>query len=372
MKSKAILTAFILLTAILLISAGCSDSSSAPTQNSTAETRTETAPAAADSAADSVETKEPYKLRAVTQQTFSETIIADMLGFFADEDIEMEYIGALGTGVTQFQAIELGEIDVFTQGHLTEVAKARLGGLMMTAVAPGFIDDPDNPHVNYLVREDSPLQTLADITKYNAKIAADPEGVCTGGFIIRFCNDNGLDWHEVEFVNIQGQVGLAEQSLLQGLIDVTTSHTPLYSKALAQGGVRSLGTSYDIVQSPSGGLAVRGFSDKFIEEHPDVVQGWVNAMYRARVFMENNPVYSSIVGAEYLELTPEEAISNSYDQHKNIEPEWAEQWVKLGEASNYWETGQFKAEELYTNQFVPEDAPASDAEIGKEYLGQVN
>ena len=123
-----------------------------------------------------------FKLRAVTQTTFSETIIADRLGFFADEGIEIEYVGALGRGITQFQAIELGEIDVFTQGHLTSVGQARLAGIKVKAVSPGFIDDPDNPHVLYLVREDSPLRSLDDLP--GSKVAASAS-VCTDGFLKR-------------------------------------------------------------------------------------------------------------------------------------------------------------------------------------------
>ncbi|GHU49670.1 hypothetical protein FACS1894127_3470 [Clostridia bacterium] len=306
-----------------------------------------------------------FTLRAVTQTTFSETIIADRLGFFEDEGIKIEYIGTLGQGITQPQALAQGDIDVFTQGHLTDVAQARLAGLTTRAVAPGFVDDPDNPHVTYLVREDSDIYSIEDFA--GKKIGMTNNAVCIDGFIKKYFKDRGLDSSTIEFVTLP-QAGQAEQSLVNGQIDVTTSHTPFAGVALAAGGVRAAGKSYDIVGTPAGGMAVRGFTDEFIEEHPDIVQGFVNATYRARVFMEAYPEYSKIVGAEYLNLKPEEVSSNSYCQEKNIPPEWAELWFDLSEELEYWKNGDILPEDAYTNAFVPEDPPASDAEIAKEGL----
>ena len=307
-----------------------------------------------------------FTLRAVTQTTFSETIVADELGFFADEGIQIEYIGALGQGVTQYQALEQGDIDVFTQGHLTDVGLARKAGLRPVAVAPGFLDDPDNPHVTYLVREDSDIQSIEDFGGH--KVAIGMNSVCTDGFLKMYFEDNGLDPESIEFVTLT-QPGQAEQALVNDQIDVTTSHTPFAGVALAGGGVRVAGSSYDIVQNPGGGLAVRGFREDFIAEHPDVVQGFVNANYRARRFMEANPEYSKVVGAAYLKLKPEEVSSNSYCQEKNIPEEWAQLWFDLSERLGYWKKGEVDTASIYSNNFVPKDPPASDAEIGADAAG---
>jgi ABC-type nitrate/sulfonate/bicarbonate transport system substrate-binding protein len=153
--------------------------------------------------------------------------------------------------------------------------------------------------------------------------------------------------------------------LVNGLIDVSTSQTPYGGVALAAGGVRLLARSWDIFESPGAGLAARGFSDKFIEEHPDVVQGFVNAMYRARVFIENNNEYARIIGGEYLGLDPSEISSNSYDQNKNIDPKYVEEWWEISEFIGLWEPGDIKPEEVYTNAFVPKDIPESDWTIGR-------
>ncbi len=121
MKKFNFLT-FILVFSLILSLVGCGKSGS--TSEATQTTKSQAGGE-----------KELFTLRAVTQTTFSETIIADKLGFFKDEGIEIKYIGTLGQGITQFQAIEQGDIDVFTQGHLTDIARARIAGLTPRAVA---------------------------------------------------------------------------------------------------------------------------------------------------------------------------------------------------------------------------------------------
>ena len=341
---------------------GCGSSSTEPVNAGQSPEPTVSAAPSSSPEASEPAVKEVFTLKCVTQTTFSETIIADKLGFFEDEGIKIEYVGSLGQGVTQFQAIEQGIIDVFTQGHPSSIAQARLAGIKVKQVAPGFVDAPDNPHIMYLVKDDSPIQTLDDLI--GKKVGISFIGPCTNGYIEYYLESKGLDPESVEFITLT-QPGQAEQAVTLGQIDVTTSHTPYGGVALNQGGVRLLATSWDIFQSPGAGFAARGFSDRFIEAHPDIVQGYVNAMYRARVFMEANLEYAKEVGAEYLELEPEEVSSNSYDQSKNINPQYVEEWFTIAEKIGLWNTGDIKPEEVYTNDFVPKDVPASDAAIGK-------
>jgi ABC-type nitrate/sulfonate/bicarbonate transport system substrate-binding protein len=304
--------------------------------------------------------KELFGLRMVTQTTNSETIIADRLGFFENEGIQAVFIGALGQGVTQYQAIATDDLDVFTQGHLTNEAQARLAGLDIKTVQPGFVDDDVYPHVTYLVREDSDIQSIEDFA--GKKVGISANGVCLDGYITKYFTEHGLDPSTVEYVTLP-QPGQPEQSVLQGLIDVTTSHSPYSGTALAAGGVRRAAASWDIFESPAAGMATRGFSGKFIEEHPDIVQGWVNAMYHARVFIEKYPEYSREVSADYLGLDAKDVSLNRWPQEKNIPQDWAEFWFDLSEELEYWKPGDITIDEVVTNEFVPTDYPAEYDEI---------
>jgi ABC-type nitrate/sulfonate/bicarbonate transport system substrate-binding protein len=303
---------------------------------------------------------ELFPLRMVTQTTNSETIIADRLGFFADQGIQAVYVGVLGQGVSQDQAIATGDLDVFTQGHITNQAQARIAGLKSKVVQLGFVDDPDNPHVTYLVREDSDIQSIEDFA--GKKVGISGQGVCIDGYITTYFKERGLDPNTVEYVTMP-QAGQPEQAVVQGLIDVTTSHSPFGGIALAQGGVRRAAASWDIFESPAAGMATRGFGEDFIEEHPDIVQAWSNAMYHARVFIERHPEYSREVSADYLGLDPNDVSLNKWPLEKNIPQEWAELWFRLSEDLGYWEPGEITIDEVITNEFVPTDYPEEYDEI---------
>ncbi|MDR1028558.1 MAG: ABC transporter substrate-binding protein [Clostridiales Family XIII bacterium] len=306
------------------------------------------------------EEKELFPLRMVTQTTNSETIIADRLGFFANEGIEAVFIGTLGQGVTQYQAIATGDLDVFTQGHLTNEAQARIAGLDIKTVQPGFVDDEEYPHVTYLVREDSDIQSIEDFA--GKKVGITMNGVCIDGYITKYFTEHGLDPSTVEYVTLP-QPGQAEQAVVQGLIDVTTSHSPFGGIALAAGGVRRCAASWDIFENPAAGMATRGFSGAFIEEHPDVVQGWANALYHARVFIEKYPEYAREVSADYLGLDAKDVSLNRWPQERNVPQDWAEFWFDLSEELGYWEAGDITIDEVLTNEFVPTDYPVKYDEI---------
>jgi len=91
----------------------------------------------------------------------------------------------------------------------------------------------------------------------------------------------------------------------------------------------------------------------------------VNATYRARLFLIANPAYSKTIGAKYLELKPEQVSSNTFTNEKTIRADWADLWFNMSEDLGYWKHGDIIANQVYTDKFVPKDAPASDSQIGK-------
>jgi len=291
-----------------------------------------------------------FTIRVMTQTGFNELNVADELGYFKEEGIKISYIGTLGKGVTEYQLIEQGQLDAFTGGHPPNVAQARLAGVKVKAVAPGMVDNEDFPHVRYLVQDSSPLQSLEDIT--DEKISISGIGACNDGYIKYYLQSKGLPYDKIEWVTLSTG-GQQEQSLVQGQIAVTTSHPPYAGKSLAAGGVREIGTSWDIFHSPGAGLSVRGFSEKFIEEHPEIVQGFVNAMYKARIWINTHQEEAIEINAKYLKLEPKDLSVFWYDESKNITPDYIEQWFKIAEAIGLWKEGDIMPEEVYTNDFIP-------------------
>lgn len=291
-----------------------------------------------------------YTLRIQTQTGFNEVNVADELGFFKDEGIKIEYTGVLGQGVTSYQLLEQGVNDI-AGGHPAEAAQAILAGVDVVMITPGIVDNPNFPHVQYLVQENSDIKSLEDII--GKKVGETASGVCYDGYLKYYLKTHDVSGNfEIITLNKAGQ---QEQSLAQGIIDVTTSHPPYAGKALAAGGVRKIATSWDIFHSAGAGLSCRGFKKSFIEEHPDVVQGYSNAMYKARLWINSHQEEAKIINAKYLNLEPKDLSVFWFDENKNIDPTYMDQWFEISELLNLWKKGDISPKDIYTNKFVPAD-----------------
>jgi sulfonate transport system substrate-binding protein len=292
-----------------------------------------------------------FPIRVVTQTGFNEINVADELGFFKDEGIKIEYTGVLGQGVTEFQLLEQGINDAFVGSHPPSVAQARLAGVKVKIVAPGMVDNPDFPHVRYLVQKDSPITSLDQIA--GKKVAISATGPCLDGYLKYYMKKNNIKG-DVEWVTLS-KPGQEEQSLDQGLIEVTTSHPPYAGKELSSGNARQIATSWDILHSPGAGLSCRGFTEDFIAKHPDQVQGFVNAMYKARVWINSHQDEAKKIVAKFLNLEPDDLSVFWYDEEKSINPEYINEWYGIAEDIGLWKHGDITQEEIYTNDFVPKD-----------------
>lgn len=291
-----------------------------------------------------------FKIRVATQTTFNETQIADKLGFFREEGIEIEYTGVLKPGITEYQLIAQGINDAFISSHPPNVAQARLAGIKVVAVAPGMVDNENFPHVRYLVKEDSPIKTLNDIL--NRKVSITSISACTDGYVKYYLKQNNLE-DKVQWVTLPNP-GQQEQSLVQGLVDMATSHPPYAGIALKQGGVRQIATSWDILKDPAAGLSVRGFSEDFIKKNPEVVKGFCKAMYKARVWINSHQDEAKAIIAKCLDLKTEDISVFWYDEHKAIEQAYIETWFEIAEDLGLWKKGEIKPTDIYVNDYAPE------------------
>ncbi|MDR2586728.1 MAG: ABC transporter substrate-binding protein [Coriobacteriales bacterium] len=307
-------------------------------------------------------TGELFPIRVITQTVFNEIIVGDTLGFFEDEGIKIEYIGTLPQGVTEFQLLEQGEADAFVSVHPPQIGQARVAGIDAVAVAPGSRDTKLFPHMHYLVPEDSPIQTLDDLK--GKTIGIPSIAACTTG-LVEYWFANKSETADAEFVALGTNL---ESALLQSQVDASTSHNPFAGKALAAGGLRRIATSNDVLQQEDFSLAGRGFLRSFIEEHPDVVQGFVNALYRSRLWINDHVDEAAALNATSMQLEPEDVSAALWETSKTLKPQDLERWVQLAEIIGNWEPGQIVAEELYDNSFgenIP-DVPESDKTLSFE------
>ncbi|HWR08486.1 ABC transporter substrate-binding protein [Sporomusa sp.] len=282
-----------------------------------------------------------------------EVVIGNEVGFFREEGIEIVFTGVLKGGATELQTVAQGINDAFIGGHPYNVAQAIMAGIKVKAVAPGMIDDPEFPHVRYLVREDSPIKSLDDIVGKKVSQSSSTSA-CQDGYLKLYLKQHNLPL-DVEWVKLPNP-GQQEQALKQGLVDMTTSHPPYSGITVKQPGIRQVGTSYDIVKNPGAGLSVRGFSEKFIEEHPDVVRAFCRALQKSHKWINANQKEATAIIAKKLKVDNQDNVSVfRYEERGIIDPSYMELWVKLSEDINLWKPGAIKATDLYTNEFAPND-----------------
>ncbi|MHB8065893.1 MAG: ABC transporter substrate-binding protein [Ruminiclostridium sp.] len=291
-----------------------------------------------------------FTIRVATQTSFNETQIAEDLGYFKEQGIRIEYTGVIKAPMTEYQLIAQGINDAFIGGHPNNVAQARLAGIKVLVTAPGMIDNEKFPHVRYLVRNDSTIKSLNDIN--GKKVAISSLGVCTNGYLQYYLLQNKLP-DEVKWVTLPN-AGQMEQSLSQGLIDVSTSHPPYAGIAVKQGGVRQIASSWDILHDPSAGLSVRGFSDDFIKENPEIVKGFNAALAKVHPWINAHQEEAKVIIGKRLNLKPEDLSVFWYDEEKSINPAYIETWFNLSEKLGLWKHGEIKPTDIFTNAYAPQ------------------
>jgi ABC-type nitrate/sulfonate/bicarbonate transport system substrate-binding protein len=292
-----------------------------------------------------------YPIRVLTPTTVSIFLIGDVLGFYQDEGIKMEFIGAAEKGVSPYQLMEMGKLDL-TAGHPPDVAQARRAGIKVKGVTSAFVDNPDQPHVTYITQEDNPIKTLDDIV--GKKVAIQSTGVCQEGYLKYYLKSRGLNADNVEFF-VFGQQGLSEQSVLQGVTDIAAAHPPYNDKLLAAGGTRKVATSWDIFHSPGAGLTLEVVPEELIEKHPDVVQGLVNGIYKSRIWVNKHPEEAKKIFAEKNGIDPADLSVFYFDPARHIDPAHIDAWFEIAEFLDLWEKGEVSPEDIYTPNFVAKE-----------------
>jgi ABC-type nitrate/sulfonate/bicarbonate transport system substrate-binding protein len=289
---------------------------------------------------------------------FMTNIIADDLGYFKEEGIKIEFVGDTGK-ITGFQLIEQGLVDA-VYSHPDSVVQARIAGADVKGVAPDVVDNEKIPHVQYLVSAKSDIKSLEDVKDKKFAIASNV--ACYDEFPQYYLIKHGVETDKINWVTL-ATPGQMEQSLDQGLVHVVASHPPYAGKALASGTVRKIATSWDIFHSPGTGLYMSCFSSDFIKAHPKEIQGYVNAMYKTRLWVDANLDEAKKIVSKYLDLKTEDISSFYYDTNKNVDPKYVDEWFELCETIGKWKEGDIAKEDIYTNEFVPKDQPELEAQL---------
>ncbi|MEU5790713.1 ABC transporter substrate-binding protein [Micromonospora purpureochromogenes] len=208
--------------------------------------------------------------------------LAADLGYLGD--VKLKWIGNVTGGPQDIQATATGQSD-FGGAFNGAIVKLATANAPITAVVSYYGSDAQT-FQGYYVLDGSPIRTARDLI--GKKVGMNTLGAHAEAVLKIWLARNGLSPAEI------GQVELvaippvnSEQSLRQRQIDVAVLGGVIRDKAVANGGVRTIFTDYELLGAFSGGSYV--FRDDFLKRNPDTVKTFVSGVGRAIEWARSQP-----------------------------------------------------------------------------------
>lgn len=209
--------------------------------------------------------------------------IAEDQGYFAEEGIEVTFEVAQG-GAAVIPAVISGNYD-FGFSNLTSQMVAASQGLPIKTIAPGIFSTGivGKDSTATVVAPDSDITSPADLSGRSvATNTLKNNFVMTASYIVQ--NDGGdptqIEWTEIPWPDMTA-------ALLNGNVDAVTLVEPFLSAAIAQGAKPVLWNWADT--DPDFLVAGYFTTAQYLEQNPEIVEGFTRAINKARSFADANP-----------------------------------------------------------------------------------
>ncbi|MBJ7275796.1 ABC transporter substrate-binding protein [Marinobacter salarius] len=273
---------------------------------------------------------------------YAAVYVADELGYYADEGLEVQITAFRGGSAAQ-QALASDAMDIinyFPPGAAVAIER----GVEQKVVAVGAAR-PDGWHM--MVKVGSSIEKPEDLD--GRRVGITGKNSTTDYYALWVADQYGI---EIETVPVGG-AGMIP-ALLSDQVDAISAFSPLTYRLMVSGDGRSL---VDYAKDMPPTLPdVWVASQDMIDKHPEQVEGVLRAMYRATRYMQENRDYSidflrKFTGEddpEVLRLEYEVGIMNRATS-ANIEPEWLKASLGLAGDSG---SGALSPDEVYTDQFA--------------------
>ncbi len=241
----------------------------------------------------------------IDPQISAQQIIADKLGYFKDEglNITCQYLQS-GTEISPL--IAGGTAKVSCESIYTCIPLAA-NGVGVKIIAP-VADAGDTQCV--VASGKSGIKTSADI-------AGKKIGMSTGAgvqmAIMSMCDDLGVDYDSLEFVNLApaDQISAMEA----GNIDIMACWQPWVNNAVAAGGTLLFSGTHSYLEDYSGDVNWMNFfstiqvTDDFLKNNPKECEAILKAMSKATDYINSNMEDAAGIIADELNLTKDEVYS---------------------------------------------------------------
>jgi ABC-type nitrate/sulfonate/bicarbonate transport system substrate-binding protein len=276
---------------------------------------------------------------------------------FKEEGIKIKIIPGASSAGPRYQALLTGQLDVEGGAWVGWINVIARGG-KIKAVTYGSVQTKDRKS-GIMVLENSPISTVKDLV--GKTIAVNSLGLTSDYIIKEALKKNNVPCDRVQLIAVpsENQEQVLRTNQVDGIAGAATSSIQI-EMAFDRGGVRMIpGTGdYDICGEnvPAG----TGFREDFINEHPELVRGYVKAIEKSKRYVWNkfkeNP---EAVRKVYYEIAEEKGsnpkIAKFYipeapyfkcNTKKDIQ--W---WIDLLVSEGKLKPGQVKVSDVYTDEF---------------------
>ncbi|MFB3764752.1 MAG: ABC transporter substrate-binding protein [Methanotrichaceae archaeon] len=276
--------------------------------------------------------------------------VGEQKGFFEKAGFKLDDVGQIAF-TQQPAAFVSGQIDVM-DNHPVGIINLIKGGAPIIAVAQGGDEPLDGDitkmHMHWLVRDDSPIKTFADIGKQKDKVKIQivASGVCSDVETNALLRKYNIPKDKIEYVILPDPEAIP--ALKQGLIDVAALHPPFFTAMEKEGGVRIIATSTEAF-GPAAGQTLICFQKDFIKNHPDAVRKFIKGFKDAQRWSNDNRAEAGDITAKAIGLKA--ATVHWYSRSGKINETEIQAWIDAMVADGTIKKGEFKPSDLYTTEF---------------------
>jgi ABC-type nitrate/sulfonate/bicarbonate transport system substrate-binding protein len=305
----------------------------------------------------------PVEVRILNSSTPTDREIVEVLtgtDVFKQEGINLKLIPASAASGPRFQGLLSGALDVEGGAWIGWINIRSRGG-KIRAVHSGGIQTSEKP-AGIMVLENSGIHSVKDLV--GKSIAINTLGLTAEYTIKELLKKNGVPPEQVQFVAVPTEN--QEQVLRTKQVDAaadTACYSTWIDMAIERGGVRILPDTSNYSDRGENASTGSGFTEEFIDKHPDVVRGYVSASEKVRRLVSDEfKKDPERVRAAYAQVA--ERKGGNPKLAKYYRPEYSDKyqfitdgdiqwWIDLLVAEGKLKAGQVKAADVYTNEFNP-------------------
>jgi ABC-type nitrate/sulfonate/bicarbonate transport system substrate-binding protein len=275
--------------------------------------------------------------------------LADDLGYFDDAKVRPKYVGQIAAG-QMIPALTTGDLDVANR-HTPLVVAAVASGADIKIFAAGSKSTQADPHMKYFVKADSPIRSITDFG--GKTLGINSFGACSEYVTKKYCLDNGVDPASIRMITAPD----AEQEvpLLRGDTDVAIIHPLSSGRASANTtDFRLLFSDWDIDGGISG-MCPYSVSGDFLKKHPEAVAELTAILARAAQWNNGHREEARALMAKRFGFKIEETEMFEFYPDQIIPEPNIQYWLERLEAEQKLSPGQVKPDQVFTNQYNPEN-----------------